>query len=70
MLQPTLVDLNELVAGVSEMLRRLIGEHIALDARAGAPICALVRADPGQLEQVVMNLVVNARDAMPSRAAA
>jgi two-component system, cell cycle sensor histidine kinase and response regulator CckA len=62
-LQSTVVDLNVLVTGVSEMLRRLIGEHIALDIVL-APDLALVRADAGQLEQVVMNLVVNARDAM------
>src|SRR6185369_12854600 len=62
-LRSTLVDLNQLVAGVSEMLRRLIGEQIALDVVA-APDLALVLADPGQLEQVVINLAVNARDAM------
>ena len=62
-LRATLVDLNQLVAGVSEMLRRLIGEQIALDVVAAADL-ALVLADPGQLEQVVINLAVNARDAM------
>jgi PAS domain S-box-containing protein len=62
-LQPSLVDLNTLVTGVSEMFRRLIGEHIALEIALASDL-ALVRADAGQLEQVVMNLVVNARDAL------
>jgi two-component system cell cycle sensor histidine kinase/response regulator CckA len=62
-LQSTVIDLNALVTGVSEMFRRLIGEHITLDLVLADDL-ALVRADAGQLEQVVMNLVVNARDAM------
>jgi two-component system cell cycle sensor histidine kinase/response regulator CckA len=62
-LQSTVVDLNGLVSGISEMFRRLIGEHIALDLVLADDL-ALVRADAGQLEQVVINLVVNARDAM------
>jgi two-component system cell cycle sensor histidine kinase/response regulator CckA len=62
-LRATPVDLNQLVTGVSEMLRRLIGEHITLDV-VSAPDLALVLADAGQLEQVVINLAVNARDAM------
>ena len=58
------VDLNEVVANLLKMLRRLIGEHIDLrfDGKSGLP---LVEADAGLLEQVLMNLVVNARDAMP-----
>jgi len=62
-LRSTLLDLNVLVTSVSEMFRRLIGEHITLDLLL-APDLAPVQADAGQLEQVVMNLVVNARDAM------
>jgi PAS domain S-box-containing protein len=63
-LQTTTVDLNVLVADMSQMLRRLIGEHIQLSTTPG-PGLSPVRADRTQLEQVVMNLVVNARDAMP-----
>ena len=61
---PRVTDLNRVVAEIEDMLRRLIGEDIDL-AFNPAPEPAWVRADPGQLEQVVMNLVVNARDAMP-----
>jgi PAS domain S-box-containing protein len=63
-LEPKTLDLNEVVSGIEEMLRRLIGEHIELRTRR-APDIWPVRADPGQLEQAIMNLVVNARDAMP-----
>jgi PAS domain S-box-containing protein len=58
------IDLNETVAGFTRMLQRLIGEHIALEARY-APGGAPVHADPGMMEQVLMNLAVNSRDAMP-----
>ncbi|MBK8697932.1 MAG: response regulator [Deltaproteobacteria bacterium] len=63
-LQPRVLNLNELVADAVTMLRRLIGEDIELRT-ALAPGAALVRVDPGQFVQVLMNLSVNARDAMP-----
>ncbi|HEU4643337.1 MAG TPA: response regulator [Gemmatimonadaceae bacterium] len=63
-LQPRLIDLNIVVGDMERMLTRMIGEDITL-ALSLAPDLWLVRADPGQLEQVVMNLAVNARDAMP-----
>ncbi len=63
-LQPKTIDLNALTAGVMPMLRRLIGEHIEIVMVPG-PDLGTVMADPGQVEQVIMNLVVNARDAMP-----
>jgi CheY-like chemotaxis protein len=63
-LEPKVLDLNALVGGLAPMLRRLIGEHIELLIMPGADL-GQVLADPGQLEQVVMNLAVNARDAMP-----
>ena len=63
-LAPRLLDLNAVVADMEKMLRRLIGEHIELSTVL-APELGLVKADPGQIEQVIMNLVVNARDAMP-----
>jgi two-component system cell cycle sensor histidine kinase/response regulator CckA len=64
-LQPRVMDLNLIVGGMEEMLRRLIGEDVELTViKALAP--AMVNVDPGQMEQVVMNLAVNARDAMPT----
>src|SRR5216683_1784616 len=64
MLAPKIVDLNGVVTESLKMLTRLIGEDIDLVMVAGAEIGA-AKADPGQIEQVIMNLAVNARDAMP-----
>ncbi len=58
------LNLNELITGMEGMLRRLLGEDIRL-TDAFDPQAGLINADPGQIEQVVMNLVINARDAMP-----
>ena len=63
-LQPKLFNLNDLVADMSKMLQRLIGENIEMTTCCGPE--APINADPGQIEQVLMNLVVNARDAMPN----
>jgi PAS domain S-box-containing protein len=64
MLAPKVLDLNEVVAENLKMLTRMIGEDIDLVMVPGPGIGA-VRADPGQIDQVIMNLAVNARDAMP-----
>ncbi len=64
LLQPRILDLNEVVADVERMLGRVIGEDIRLVTTPGAAL-GRIRADPGQLEQVLVNLAVNARDAMP-----
>jgi hypothetical protein len=66
LLQPQVVNLEGIVTGVEKMLRRLIGENIELVARTTGAV-GTVKADPGQLEQVLINLAVNARDAMESR---
>ena len=63
-LQPRTIHMQDLVKDLEKMLRRLIGEHIELVTRSQEGLGA-VKADPGQIEQVIMNLVVNARDAMP-----
>jgi two-component system cell cycle sensor histidine kinase/response regulator CckA len=63
-LQPKVFNLNDLVADMGKMLRRLIGEDIELATTLTGDV-AQINADPGQIEQVLMNLVVNARDAMP-----
>jgi len=64
-LQPQIVDLNHIVSGMEKMLNRLIGEDVVLQTQLEARL-ARIKADPGQLELVIMNLVVNARDAMPT----
>ena len=63
-LKPRPLDLNAVLADTGLLLRRLLGEHVEL-ALAPADDLGTVRADPGQLEQVIVNLAVNARDAMP-----
>jgi signal transduction histidine kinase/ActR/RegA family two-component response regulator len=64
-LQPKLINLNDIVAGMEEMLRRLIHTGIRIETR-GFPNLSALRADPAQMEQVLLNLAVNARDAMPN----
>jgi PAS domain S-box-containing protein len=64
MLRPEVLDLAEVVRGVEPMLRRVLGEDIELTISLAQPT-SLVKADPGQIQQIIMNLVVNARDAMP-----
>ncbi|MEI9935787.1 MAG: response regulator [Pseudomonadota bacterium] len=63
-LEPKALDLNDVFANMEKMLRRLIGEDVALASQA-APALRRIQADPSQVEQVIMNLVLNARDAMP-----
>jgi len=65
LMTPEVLDVNQLAVELSRMLRRLIGEHIVFNLQLDATIGA-VRADRTQLEQVLMNLAVNARDAMPT----
>ena len=62
-LQPTVLDLGDVVNGIAPMLRRIIGEQVELRLDGETPL-ARIRADKGQLEQVLLNLAVNARDAM------
>ena len=62
--RPEVLDLNEAVRGAGQLLRRTLGEHIDL-VIAAEPALWRVKADRGQLEQVLVNLAVNARDSMP-----
>ncbi len=64
-LQPRVLDINEVVAGMIKMFSRVIGENIEMTFVPGSNL-GRVKADPGQIEQVLLNLVVNARDAMPN----
>ena len=64
LLQPLAINLNDIVGDMIKLLKRLIGEDVQLITKPGAGL-KQIKADPGQLEQVLVNLVVNARDAMP-----
>jgi signal transduction histidine kinase/CheY-like chemotaxis protein len=64
-LEMKVVNLNDVIRGLAKMLMRMIGEDMLLEFRTGA-VAGFVRADEGQIEQVLMNLALNARDAMPS----
>jgi PAS domain S-box-containing protein len=64
LLEPEVLSLNKVVSGIESMLRRLLGEDIDIEVHLAEPLGS-VMADPGQIEQVIMNLAVNARDAMP-----
>ena len=64
-IEPKVIDLNGVLSGVEKMLLRIVGDDVELTLLPGASI-GCVRADPGSIERVIMNLVVNARDAMPA----
>jgi two-component system, cell cycle sensor histidine kinase and response regulator CckA len=64
-MDPRILDLNVAVRDMEKMLKRLIGEDVRLNTKLD-PALARIKADPGQIEQVLMNLAVNARDAMPN----
>jgi two-component system cell cycle sensor histidine kinase/response regulator CckA len=64
MIQPRILDLNEVVGSLEKLLSRLVGEDIPVEIRAAEHLWK-VRADPGQIEQILMNLTANGRDAMP-----
>ncbi|MBI5509510.1 MAG: GAF domain-containing protein [Deltaproteobacteria bacterium] len=64
LLEPEVLSLNKVVGGIESMLRRLLGEDIDIEVHLAEDLGSIM-ADPGQIEQVIMNLAVNARDAMP-----
>ena len=64
-IEPKVLDLNEVLSAMEKMLRRLVGEDVELTSVPGAAL-GRVRVDPGSIEQVIMNLAINARDAMPT----
>jgi two-component system, cell cycle sensor histidine kinase and response regulator CckA len=64
-IEPVVLDLNEVVVGIDKMLHRIVGADVELISLLRRPL-GRIRADPGSLGQVIMNLVVNARDAMPT----
>jgi signal transduction histidine kinase len=64
-MQPQIIDVNKLLVNTGRVLHRLIGEDIEIDLKLGADIIS-IKADPGQLEQVIFNLAANSRDAMPT----
>jgi two-component system, cell cycle sensor histidine kinase and response regulator CckA len=64
-MQTQVLNLKRVAVDLEKMLRRLIGEHIELEIVAGADLW-MVKADPGQIGQIIMNLAINARDAMPT----
>ena len=64
-IEPKVLDLNGVVVGIDKMLRRILGDDVDLISLSTTPLWR-VRVDPGSIEQVIMNLVVNARDAMPT----
>jgi two-component system cell cycle sensor histidine kinase/response regulator CckA len=63
-MQSKIIDLNQVLGNMTKMLRRLLGDDVKMEARYASDLASL-EADPGMIEQVIMNLAVNARDAMP-----
>lgn len=63
-IQPEIVDVNEVVSDIEQLLRRTLGEHVELESHLEPDLHSVI-ADPGQLEQILVNLAINSRDAMP-----